>query len=276
MHHVLFSLRMIVDSPRMFCIRVGAIILMLMIASSTTFGDTAVLMADGSVKTPSPVKEDTVKEQPVIVVGFVGGFIKHDNPVHSEVQLAARLRKDYSPGVQVETFENHHGERALKTVLLLLDSNKDGTLSPEEKQHARIIIYGHSWGGSECITLARDLGKQGIPVLLTIQVDSVSKIHQDDEVIPANVAKAANFYQPNGLLHGRSTIRAADPTRTNIIGNFRFDYKTVSYKCHKYPWYNRILSKSHTQIECDPVVWSKAEALIRSDLPHLAASRPER
>ena len=32
---------------------------------------------------------------PVIVIGFVGGFIKHDNLVHSEVQLAARLRKAY-------------------------------------------------------------------------------------------------------------------------------------------------------------------------------------
>ena len=56
--------------------------------------------------------------------------------------------------------------------------------------------------------------KDGIPVLLTIQVDSISRIRQNDRVIPANVAQAANFYQPNGLLHGQSEIRAADPTRT--------------------------------------------------------------
>src|SRR5713101_3896375 len=108
---------------------------------------------------------------PVIVVGFLGGFIAHDNPVHSEVQLAARLRKEYPSGVDVETFENHHGEIAQREILKLLDTNHDGTLTVEEKQNARIIIYGHSWGASESIYLARTLEKNGIPVLLTLQVD---------------------------------------------------------------------------------------------------------
>ena len=48
---------------------------------------------------------------PVIVIGFVGGFIRHDNLVHSEVQLAARLRKAYPSGVDVETFESYRGEK---------------------------------------------------------------------------------------------------------------------------------------------------------------------
>ena len=68
---------------------------------------------------------------PVIVIGFVGGFIKHDNLVHSEVQLAARLRKAYPMGVDVETFESYHGEKARKKVLSLLDTNHDGTLTPD-------------------------------------------------------------------------------------------------------------------------------------------------
>jgi pimeloyl-ACP methyl ester carboxylesterase len=204
---------------------------------------------------------------PVIVIGFVGGFIKHDNLVHSEVQLAARLRKAYPMGVDVETFESYHGEKAREKILSLLDANHDGILTPDEKQNGRIIIYGHSWGGSQAIALARKLEKDGIPVLLTIQVDSISKIHQNDAVIPANVAQAANFYQPNGLLHGQSEIRAADPARTSIIGNFRFYYKASPYKCVQYPWYDRIFGKSHTQIECDPDVWKQAESLIRSNLP---------
>lgn len=204
---------------------------------------------------------------PVIVIGFLGGLIRHDNLVHSEVQLAARLRKAYPLGVDVETFESYHGEKARERILNLLDANRDGVLTPDEKQNARIIIYGHSWGGSEAIALARKLEKDGIPVLLTIQVDSISKIHENDAVIPANVAQAANFYQPDGLLHGQSKIRAADPARTNIIGNFRFVYKTRPYKCDQYPWYDRIFVKSHTQIECDPGVWEQAESLIRSNLP---------
>ena len=204
---------------------------------------------------------------PVIVIGFVGGFIKHDNLVHSEVQLAARLRKAYPVGVDVETFESYHGKEARKKVLSLLDTNHDGTLTPDEKQNGRIIIYGHSWGGSEAINLARKLGKDGIPVLLTIQVDSIAKIHQDDSLIPANVAQAANFYQAGGIFHGQSKIRAADPAGTSILGNFRFDYKTSAYTCDQYPWYDRIFGKSHTQIECDPEVWKQAESLIRSNLP---------
>jgi len=208
-----------------------------------------------------------VSKPAVIVIGFVGGFIQHDNLIHSEVQLAARLRKDYPSGVDVETFESYREEKARKKVLSLLDVNHDGTLTSEEKQNARIIIYGHSWGGSETIALARDLQKEGIPVLLTIQVDSVSRLHENDGIIPTNVAQAANFYQSNGFLHGRSKIRAADPTRTKVIGNFRFEYKSSAYSCKEYPWYDRLFVKAHTQIECDPKVWEQAEALIRSDLP---------
>src|ERR1700724_1499011 len=118
---------------------------------------------------------------PVIVVGLLGGFVKHDNLVHSEVQLAERLRREYPAGVQVETFENHRGERARQKILELLDTDHDGTLSDDEKQDARIIVYGHSWGASETIDLARKLKKDGIHVLLTVQVDSVTKMGQNDE-----------------------------------------------------------------------------------------------
>ena len=203
---------------------------------------------------------------PVMVVGFLGGFVKHDNLVHSEVQLAARLRKEYPAGVQVETFESYRGEKARQKILELLDTDHDGTLSAEEKQDARIILYGHSWGGSESITLARQLKKDGIAVLLTIQVDSVTKIGQNDEIIPTNVAQAANFYQPSGLVHGKREIRPADPKRTRIIGNFRFDYKASPYTCNEYPWFDRLLTKHHTQIECDPKVWDQVESLIRSNI----------
>jgi hypothetical protein len=208
---------------------------------------------------------------PVIVIGFVGGFIRHDNLAHSEVQLAARLRQAYPLGVDVETFESYHRGKARSRVLALLDTNHDGTLSTGEKQNARIIIYGHSWGGAEAIDLARELERDRIPVLLTVQVDSIS-FHHKDRVIPANVAQAANFYQPNGLLHGQSDIRAADPIHTRIIGNFRSEYTANSYSCEQYPWYDRVFVKAHTQIECDADVWKRAESLIRSDLPRSSAS----
>lgn len=224
----------------------------------------------------APISKNAPVLPPTIVIGFVGGFISHDNLAHGEVQLAARLRKAYPSGVDVETFENHRGDRARKKVMELLDANHDGSLTPDEKQNARIIIYGHSWGGSETLTLARELEKVGVAVLLTIQVDSVSKIHQNDAIIPANVVQAVNFFQSNGYLHGQTKIRAADSKRTRIIGNFRFDYRDSPYNCDKYPWYDRVLSKPHTQIECDPMVWKQAESLIRSELPQTPVSAPQK
>jgi hypothetical protein len=196
---------------------------------------------------------------PLIVIGFVGGFVSHDSRVHSAVQVAEHLRRDYGSAVYSEAFENRRREQARMEILQRLGS-------AEERRNARIVIYGHSWGASETVTLARELGKDGIPVLLTIQVDSVAKIGQEDSLIPANVGEAVNFYQPNGIIHGRRAIRAADATRTQIIGNFRFDYHKSPIRCGQYPLRARIFMKSHIQIECDPAVWDQVESLIRAKL----------
>ena len=200
-----------------------------------------------------------------IVVGFVGGFIRHDNAIHEEVQLASRLRNDHS-GLQAKVFENHAGAQAHQEILRMLDTNHDGALSTGEKFNARIVLYGHSWGASETINLARTLEKDGVPVLLTIQVDSVSKFREDDELIPSNVAQAINFYQLDGLLHGKRKIVAADPLRTHILGNFQSYYGAKPVSCPGYPWYARIFMKPHIEIECDPGVWNRVESLIRSTL----------
>src|SRR5262249_23700258 len=130
------------------------------------------------------------------------------------------------------------------------------------------VIYGHSWGASETVALARELEVDGIGVLLTVQVDSVSKVGQIDSVIPPNVAKAVNFYQPDGIIHGQSEIRAADTAHTQVLGNFRFNYEKNPVHCDRYPWYDRFFYKAHTEIECDPKVWEQVESLIRSELPH--------
>jgi hypothetical protein len=206
-------------------------------------------------------------ETPAMVIGFVGGFVKHDDAVHSTVQVVRNLRKQYAASVYVEAFENRHRDKAYREIRRRLDRNHDGTLSAGEKRDARIVIFGHSWGASETVTLARKLERDGIPVLLTIQVDSIHKIGQNDKVIPANVGQAVNFYQPDGIIHGRPAIRAADPDRTEIVGNFRFDYKANPIQCEGYPWFDRVLVKAHTEIECDPKVWNRVETLIYSKLP---------
>src|SRR5260370_27530358 len=94
---------------------------------------------------------------PVIVVGFVGGFVAHDNMVHSGVQLAAHLRETHPSGVFVKVFENRRREKAHREILKILDTDHDGTLSDEEKKKGQIIIYRMIRGGSETVSLAKQL-----------------------------------------------------------------------------------------------------------------------
>ena len=201
-----------------------------------------------------------------IVIGFVGGFVRSDDVKHPEVLFAALLRQRYPSTVHAEVFANHDGRNALRRVLHLLDTDGDGVLTAGEKKQASIIIYGHSWGASQAVTLARELGEQGIPVLLTIQVDSVHKPGHTDSTIPSNVRSAVNFYQLKGPIHGRPRIRAADPERTNIIGNFEMRYQNRQINCDNYPWIARHLNKPHHEIENDPLVWEQIASMIDSEL----------
>lgn len=213
-----------------------------------------------------PPASEVPPAPPVIVVGFVGGVVKHDDPIRSEVMLAERLRAEYPSGVYVETFENRHLKKALQMILARLGAGRSGLLSENEKRQARIILYGRSWGGSAMVELARKLDERGIPVLLTVQVDSVKRFGMEDSLIPPNVVRAANFYQSNGMIHGKPQIRAADPAKTQILGNFRFDYKDHPIHCPEYPWYDRTFARAHTEIDCDPAVWSQVETLIRRQI----------
>ena len=226
----------------------------------------SLLLVSGEASSKPQATSAGVSSAEPVVVGFVGGFVRHDDRVHTEVQLIERLREGYASSVYVQMFENHRGKEAHQAILRRLHANRDGVLSAEEKQNARIIIFGHSWGASETVELARQLEKDDIPVILTIQVDSVSKLGQNDAVIPANVLQAVNFYQLDGMLHGQSQIRAANPAHTRILGNFRSGYKAKPFSCGQYPWWDRLIMKPHIQIECDPSVWNQVESLIRSNL----------
>jgi len=215
--------------------------------------------SDGAAQPIASVADGSA---PVIVVGFVGGFVRNDDIRHSEVQLAQKLRASYPQRLRVAMFQNWHRRAAHQTILRWLDSGEDGHLTDEEKRDARIILFGHSWGGAAVISLARELQQERIPVLLTIQVDSIAKPGQDDRVVPANVAYAVNFYQTRGLLHGRRRITAADPAQTKILGDYFRDYNKPPAECSQYPWLTRHLFRGHAAIECDPLLWSQIEGLI--------------
>lgn len=203
---------------------------------------------------------------PLIVVGFVGGFVKPDDLRHPEPLFASYLRQHYGSELQAKVFSNHDARGAQSFVLNLLDTNHDGVVSPQEKKDARIIIYGHSWGASEAAAFARRLGRLQIPVLLTIQLDIIRKPGQKPGVIPANVERAINFYQPAGPLHGLPAIVAADPAKTVILGDVRMVYGRSHIDCNNYNWFVRTFNRPHHELENDARVWQSVTSLIDQEV----------
>lgn len=233
-------------------------------ASDTLSGSSAVL----------PSRQSDTKT-PLIVIGFLGGFVPRDEPHHPEVQLIDGLRHENPDHIYFGLFENRRVGEAYKTILRLLGAQDHGTPSDDEKRQTRIVLFGHSWGASAVVALSRKLERAGLPVALTIQIDSVAKPFQNDWLIPPNVGQALNVYQTHGFIHGRRRIVPADPKRTTILGNFLWEYKGEPEVCHGFSWRGRLLSKGHTQIECDPKVWSQVRALILSRLPNITVTRSD-
>jgi hypothetical protein len=205
------------------------------------------------VATPKPLPPGAT-----IVIGFLGGFERWDDDHRSVRQLVLRLRE--RPGVYAESISNHHQKVALQLIRRALDVNRN---------HARVILFGQSWGGTAVVRVARELERLGVPVLLTVQVDSVGI---KDQVIPANVRSAVNFYQHDPLtIQGRREIRAADPARTAILGNFGRSYLTQQVDEKNASWARRTFGGSHAKMELDPIIWNLVEQHI---LNAIAGSKP--
>jgi hypothetical protein len=222
----------------------------------------AVLIAFIAMSAPSLAGEclpqsSNAQETRAIVVGFVGGFVRPDDQSHGEVPMVEQLRAAYGDRVRIQLFTNRDVDEAHQAILRWMG---------QPRRPLPIILFGNSWGASAAIVLARKLQADGVAVLLTIQVDSISRHGEDNSLIPGNVAEAVNFYQTRGILRGRQRIIAEDPTRTRILGNFLVEYKSPPAECQQYPWYDRLLTPGHISIDCDPQLWARVAVLIREHL----------
>jgi len=196
----------------------------------------------GDFTTPLPLPAGNT-----LVVGVVGGWERWDAPQRIVRRIALKIRDRRLPGVHVETVENHKIELAERLV----------TEAFPDPAHARIVLYGNSLGGSASVRFARWLGERGYSVRLLALIDSVGP---DDVLVPANVQRALNVYQRDSWpVAGEPEIKAADPSRTQILGNFRFRYKGKSIDLETEPWVRRVFTKGHLQLEYDPEVWKLVE-----------------
>ena len=196
-----------------------------------------------------------------LVIGFLGGYERWNDEHRSVRRLVLKLRT--RPGIYAESISNHNQRVALKLIRRALDTNEDGKLDVNELMQARVVLFGQSWGGAATLNVARELDRLGVPVLLTAQVDSVGV---RDQVVPSNVRAAVNFYQRDPLtIEGRSEIRAADSSRTAILGNFERTYTDVPRDpstSSNSSWARSALGGSHARMELDPAVWNTVERYI--------------
>jgi hypothetical protein len=209
--------------------------------------------------TPTPLASGDT-----LIIGFLGGIEKWKDENRPVNELAVRLRDAGVAGVYVETAEHAHRGEVFKLLRAASARDSKGHCTPAGCRSLRIILYGHSMGGAATVKLARELKKIGLPVALTVQVDSVGS---SDAVIPSNVARAANLYQRDSwMLHGRTQIRAEDPKKTEILANLRYTYdgKWVDISQATIP--EQVARTRHTQMEFDPEVWQRVESYILDEL----------
>ena len=195
------------------------------------------------------------------ILGFTGGLDRADDPERGVRRLALAIRAMGRPGVYAETLEHYRHREARRRVVAALDANGNRRVDGEERGRVKIILFGQSLGGGEVVRLARELGKAGVAVELTVQVDSVS-LGRDGH-IPPNVRRAVNFYQKELLtFRGEDYIQAEDARRTKILGNFRFRYPLLAmYPAPELSW-RRVLGGGHARMEADPLLWAQIQALI--------------
>ncbi|WP_176085250.1 hypothetical protein [Martelella sp. HB161492] len=112
-----------------------------------------------------------------------------------------------------------------------------------------IILVGHSLGANAVISVANDLNALGIPVALTITLDSTDRNPQ----IPANVSRAVNFFTD-----GRVLWRKISPGEgfTGTLENV--DVHT--------PEFGGPHSMNHINMEDKPVIHDAIIALIKETL----------
>jgi hypothetical protein len=202
----------------------------------------------------------------VLVIGFLGGWEKWDDERRGVRKFALRLRAMDLPGVHVETVENHQRHLAIQLIQNALDRNADKKLDDAEKNSARIILFGQSFGGAAVNKASKELHKLGVPVLLTVQIDSVGK---DDDTVPPNVRRAVNFFQRSDYvpwLRGEKNFRALDPQKTEILGNFQMDYGGKKVDLTGVHWYQKFFRNPHVKMELDPELWARVEQFVLDEL----------
>jgi hypothetical protein len=173
------------------------------------------------------------------------------------VQIRDVLRGSSYPDVCSESFIPLSWESCRNWILRQFPAHSGPFTQAEIDEAPRIILLGHSTGGWAMLKVARDLRDKGIPVELTVQVDSVGIT---DYTVPSNVKRSAIFHARDFLMFlTTKSIRMEDPQRTKLVANILVE------------------NASHLSITCDPRVKNlvlSTVAEIRDDIAKLSRKPP--
>jgi len=235
--------------------RAPAVLVAVLLSAALAGAQAARAQHSGGFTTPTPVASGST-----LIVGFLGGGKRSGDENRPAIQLAERLRALEIPAVYVETTGHDRYTQALKLIEAATRRDAKGRCPVQGCSNVQLLLYGRGEGGATLLRLARELKTLGLPVALTVQVDTIGR---SDGVIPSNVARAANLYDAGAAATpGGTRIRAEDPAKTQILANLLFssDGKWVDIPEGVSP---SLPSRARSaQFDSDPQVWNRVQDYI--------------
>lgn len=166
---------------------------------------------------PSKIPVSQPSNCKIVYAGFVGAMETSNHKHSGVVQIRDMLRGPGYSDVCAESFIPISWESGRDWILTHFVSHPGMLTDNEIRQSPRVILVGHSTGGWAMLSVARDLRDKGIPVELTVQVDSVGFT---DYTVPRNVKTCAIFHAWDLLMIlTTKSIRMQDPAHTKLIAN---------------------------------------------------------
>jgi len=154
----------------------------------------------------------------IIYLGYVGALEPSGNKHSGIVQIRDILHKDYAD-VCAKSFSPYAWTDGRDWLLRHFPAHSGVLTSGELADSPKVILLGHSMGGWAMLSVARELRNRGIPIELTIQVDSVGIT---DYTVPRNVKTAAIFHANDVLMFMTTKhLRLEDPASTKLIADVK-------------------------------------------------------
>jgi hypothetical protein len=157
----------------------------------------------------------------ILYVGIVGGLETPNNKRSGIVQVRDTLRDPAYTEVCARTFSPYDWMAGRSWILSHFPQHTGPMTEIELGQAPKVVLACHSLGGWAVISVARSLDREGIPVELTVQVDSVGIT---DHTVPKNVKEAAIFHARDILMFMTTKeIKTEDANRTKLVANIRVE-----------------------------------------------------